>query len=64
MDESFYLVVAQRFAKGDRPLVDEWHLSQLAELLPVPFYSAFRACAGGTQGFILFMRHMFLLCKS
>lgn len=61
MDESFYMAVAQRFANGGRPFVDDWHVSQLSELLLVPFYSLLKAITGSTDGIILFMRHMFLL---
>ena len=60
VDESFYLAIAQRFAKGDRPLVDEWQLSQLSHLFLIPFYWAFTAITGGITGIILFMRQMFL----
>ena len=60
-DESFYLAVAQRFAKGDRPLVDEWQLSQFAELMLVPLYRLFTKLTGDTAGIILFMRQVFLL---
>ena len=61
VDESFYLAVAQRFARGDRPLVDEWQLSQISDLFLMPFYRFFTAVTGGTEGIILFMRQMFLL---
>ena len=63
VDESFYLTVAQRFARGERPLVDEWQLSQLSDLFLVPFYRLFVAVTGGTEGIILFMRQVFLIAN-
>ena len=59
-DESLYLSVAQRFVKGDRPFVDEWHISQLTDLLLVPLYRIFHSVTGGTDGIIIYMRQVFL----
>ena len=59
-DESFYYTVVQRFLQGDRPLLDEWQLSQAsAFLLIVPYKLAYAIC-GGTQGIILTLRYLFL----
>ena len=60
MDESFYLSIAQRFAKGDRPLVDEWHVTQLSDLFLVLPYMLFTKVTGGTEGIMLFMRQLFV----
>ena len=61
VDESFYLAVAQRFIKGDRPLVDEWQISQLSDLFLIPFYCLYKAFTGGIDGIILFMRRVFVV---
>lgn len=60
-DESAYFAGAQRFARGERPLVDEMHLAQFSCFFLMPFYSLFKAVTGGTEGLILFMRHVYLL---
>ena len=60
-DESSYLALAQRFARGERPLIDEIHPGQLFCLFLAPFYSLFRVINGGTAGVVLFMRHIFLV---
>ncbi len=59
-DESFYITMAERFVHGDRPLVDEWHISQLFGLLLCLPYKAFVAIRGSTDGILLFMRCLFL----
>ena len=59
-DEGSYLAMAEQFAHGGRPLVDEWHLSQLPSILLCLPYEAFAALTGGTDGVILFMRGLFL----
>ena len=61
IDESFYVAVAQRFARGDRPLVDDWHISQLPQLFLVPLYQLFKWITGGVEGVILYVRQIFLL---
>ena len=60
-DESSYLALAQRFARGERPLIDEIHPGQLFCLFLAPFYSLFKGITGGTEGVVLFMRHIFWL---
>ena len=59
-DESFYYTVVQRFLAGDRPLIDEWHVSQIsAFLLLIPYRLAFAICGGSAQGIVLTLRYLF-----
>ena len=59
-DEGFYVAVAERFVRGERPLVDEWQVSQLSFLFLCLPYKIYVALTGGTNGIILFMRYLFL----
>lgn len=38
-------------------MVDEWHLSQLAGVLTLPFVASFVSITGDTQGLVLFIRY-------
>ena len=58
-DEPFYVTIAERFARGGRPLVDEWHFSQFSCVFLCLPYRLFVAVKGGTDGIILFMRYLF-----
>ena len=55
-DESFYLSTVHRFWLGDAPFRDEWNTGQLYAVLLLPFYSAFWALTGSTQGIYLAAR--------
>ena len=59
-DEGLYYTIAQRFVNGDRPLVDEWHIIQLACLFLCLPYKAYVALTGSAAGVALFMRYLFL----
>ena len=59
-DESTFVSYAQRFANGDRPIVDDWSQSQLFALLLCPAYKLYVAIKGSTTGIILYMRFVFL----
>ncbi|MBQ6066633.1 MAG: hypothetical protein IJK89_07395 [Clostridia bacterium] len=62
-DEAFYFTIPHRFLLGDHMITDEWHLSQFSavfQILPVKF---FMAVTGGTDGIILFLRHLFCIAK-
>ena len=52
-DESFYLSTVHRFWLGDAPFMDEWNTGQLYSVLLLPFYSAWRAVVGSTEGIYL-----------
>ena len=60
-DESFYVSTAGRFAAGDLIFVDEWHPTQLASLVTMPFYMIFTAVTGGTTGILLYFRVLYVL---
>lgn len=64
MDESLYITIAQKFADGARPLVDEWHVTQLSDLVAVLPYIVFKKITGGTDGVLLFMRRLFVIMNS
>ena len=51
-DESFYLTVPYRLLQGDGLFVREWHLSQMASVLLLPFVFLFTKINGGTEGMI------------
>ena len=55
-DESFYLSTVHRFWLGDAPFRDEWNTGQLYAVLLLPFYGAWRALAGSTEGIYLAAR--------
>lgn len=67
IDESFYLTIPYRLCQGDRLLLNEWHLSQLAGwILKLPM-GLFLKCAGGTEGICLAFRYLYVgfhLCGS
>ena len=63
-DEHFYVTVAQRFVQGDRPLVDEWHFSQFSCVFLCLPYRLYTALRGSTDGIILFLRGLFVLCNA
>ena len=59
-DESWYLAIAQRFALGDKPYVDEIMLMQGASLFTWPFAKLFIAVRGNNDGIVLFFRALYL----
>jgi hypothetical protein len=59
-DESFYIVLPYRFALGDLPLRDEQNLAQFAGVLVQPLIRAYLWIAGGTDGIVLYARHLHL----
>ncbi|HMK91459.1 MAG TPA: hypothetical protein VK576_00520, partial [Thermoleophilia bacterium] len=59
-DESFYVASPLRWVFGDRPLIDEMSLLQLAGLLVYPAAKAFVWLTGGTHGYVLYMRVVYL----
>lgn len=63
-DEHFYIFTAFRLVKGDRLLVDEWHLTQMASVflyLPLKIYYVL---TGSTTGIVLFSRLIFVAVKT
>ncbi|MCR5207122.1 MAG: hypothetical protein K6C14_01435 [Eubacterium sp.] len=64
IDENYYITVAKRFADGERPLLDEWHLSQLSYLFLVIPYRLYVALSGSHEGAVLFFRYLFLASEA
>ncbi len=62
-DEAYYAVLAQRFALGDQPYIDEVNLRQSAALLTAPFYALYLSIRGSTDGVVYFLRHLFFLLQ-
>lgn len=60
-DESYYLAMVHRFWMGQQPVVEEWNSAQLYAILLLPFYSIYRAIAGGAQGVYLAARILYVL---
>ncbi len=59
-DEAYYYTVPQRILNGDRLLVDEWGMTQLAYFPALLPYYLYTKITGGTAGIILFMRLVFV----
>lgn len=60
VDESFYLTVPYRLWMGDGLFSQEWHLSQMAGFLLLPFMAVYMLLSGGsTAGIILAFRYIF-----
>jgi hypothetical protein len=60
-DEPFYYTIPLRFLKGDRPIIDEWQVSQFYSILLCPFVFLFTAISGSTQGIILYGRIVYCI---
>ncbi len=60
-DEPYYIALPYRFILGDRPFIDEYALTQLSGLLLYPFYKIYYLIVQGTEGIILYGRHLFYL---
>ena len=59
-DESFYLTVPYRLWMGDGLFGQEWHLSQMAGFLLLPFLAVYMLFSGGsTAGIILVFRYFY-----
>lgn len=59
-DEAFYLSIAQRILQGDKILVHEWGVEQLASLFLIIPYKLYVSVFGGTEGIILAFRYLFV----
>lgn len=60
-DEPFYVAMPYRFLLGDRPFIDEWNPTQGAALIEMPFVRLFIHLRGGTDGILLYARHLYFL---
>lgn len=63
-DEGFYLSIPYRLLQGDKLLLHEWHVTQLAALLQLPLLKVWLGVAGSTEGIVLVFRGIYLLCHS
>lgn len=63
MDESFYLTIPLRLARGDALMLQEWHLSQLSGFLLVPLVRLWLLLAGGTEGILLGFRQIYTVSQ-
>lgn len=55
-DECVYYTIPQRLLKGDRLLIDEWHVEQLSSVLLAFPYWLITTVAGSSEGIILSLR--------
>lgn len=55
-DEAYYIVLAQRFAKGDILLYHDWYPTQWSGIILAPLFVIYHSITGGTEGIILFFR--------
>ncbi|MDO4478987.1 MAG: hypothetical protein Q4B73_08120 [Lachnospiraceae bacterium] len=63
-DESFYLTIPYRMMKGDVLFLHEWHPSQMAAFLQLPFMKMYLAVTkGNTTGIILTFRLIYVACQ-
>lgn len=60
VDEAFYFTIPHRFLQGDRPFLDEWHLSQLSGFLQYIPFKLYYMITGSTEGIILYFRYLFI----
>ncbi|HMD43747.1 MAG TPA: hypothetical protein VKH45_11755 [Candidatus Acidoferrum sp.] len=60
-DEAAYIAMPYRLWLGDRPLIDEYWVSQFPAILLEPFVGAYVKLTGSTEGIILFFRHIYLV---
>lgn len=60
-DESFYISTADRFYKGDLPLVAEWYRTQMSSIIMLPLYSLYMLIAGSNTGVVLYFRILYLI---
>jgi hypothetical protein len=60
-DEAAYIAMPYRLWLGDRPLIDEYWVSQFPAILLEPFVATYIRLTGSTEGIILFFRHIYLV---
>ena len=58
-DENFFLSVPYRFVRGDRMLVQEWHLAQFGLFTLIPEMRLYLSIAGTTEGIFLAFRYLY-----
>ena len=60
-DESYWIVMGLRFARGDKPFVDELFINQTGALITLPLIKAFYHIRNGTDGIVLYSRLLYFL---
>lgn len=61
-DEAFYVASSYYFVLGGRPFVDELNfVMQIPSLIIYPFTKLYVLLSGGTDGIILYLRHVYLI---
>ena len=61
-DESYYVLIPWRWALGDKPFVQEQNLAQIPGFVMYPFVKLFAVIrAYDVTGYVLYMRHLYLL---
>ena len=60
-DEAFYLTIADRLAKGDKLILDEWQLSQFTVFFQYLPYRLYVLLTGSNDGVILYMRYLYTI---
>lgn len=58
-DEAFYSALPHAFSLGLKPYAEELNVTQNAGILLAPIYRIFTCATGGTDGVVLFNRHLF-----
>ncbi|MBQ6066637.1 MAG: hypothetical protein IJK89_07415 [Clostridia bacterium] len=59
VDESQYPTIAYRLIRGDRLILDEWHISQFSALLQYIPLRVFTLLTGSVEGVILLYRNLY-----
>lgn len=60
-DEALSAVIPLRLSQGDALIADEWHVSQMASFLTLPFFMLGKMILGSTEGILLFLRTVYFL---
>lgn len=62
-DEAFYLTIPYRLYQGDALFTEEWHLSQMAGFLLLPFMTIYMKITQNTEGIILAFRYLYVIIQ-
>ncbi len=63
IDETYYFTITHRMALGDRLILDEWHITQLAALFQYLPYRLFYSIVGSNEGVCLTFRYVYVVIK-
>lgn len=62
-DEAFYATEGLRFAIGQRPFIDDWHIAQMFGIIISPLVLLFRLFSTNNDGIILFLRVCYVVIQ-